>query len=173
MSSAAAKRRRQRAILELVGSRPIGSQEALGAALADLGHEATQSTLSRDLKELRIVRVPERDGYRYLPARGGEDRATGGGSASGERGVGGPPVDEVLEVASNEAMVVLRTRVGRAQGIGVYLDRTRPPGVLATLAGDDTVLVVPVSVREVDALAARLARLFSAAGAGGSGAVIA
>lgn len=83
MSSAAAKRRRQRAILELVQSRPIGSQELLGEALADLGHAVTQSTLSRDLKELRIVRVPERDGYRYMPARDDDELPPEGGRHAG------------------------------------------------------------------------------------------
>lgn len=155
MSSAAAKRRRQRAILELVQSRPIGSQELLGEALADLGHAVTQSTLSRDLKELRIVRVPERDGYRYMPARDDDELPPEGG-----RHAGGVPADEVLEVAANEVTVVLRTPVGRAQGVAAYLDRSRPRGVLATLAGDDTVLVVPESIHDVDALALRLSRLF-------------
>lgn len=162
MTSPDAKRRRQRAILELVQARPFGSQEALGEALADRGHEVTQSTLSRDLKELRIARVPGRDGYRYVPARDYERP-----SAAGTYDVGDLAGAEVLEVAANEVTVVLRTRIGRAQGVAVFLDRTRPEGVLATVAGDDTVLVVPESIHEVDAVATRLAELFGSAAVAG------
>ena len=158
MSSLEVKRRRQRAILELVRTRSIGSQEALGEALADRGHAATQSTLSRDLKELRIVRVPEGGGYRYVPARDDDQLAP-----ESALDLAGITAAEVREVVANEVTVVLRTRTGRAQGVAVFLDRSRPDGVLATVAGDDTVLVVPESVQDVEALKGRLSELFGAA----------
>ena len=67
-----AKARRQRAILELVRVRAVASQDDLADELGRRGHTVAQSTLSRDLKELRIFRVPVGDDYRYLPA--GEER---------------------------------------------------------------------------------------------------
>lgn len=155
MSAMAAKRRRHRAILELIGERSIGSQEALRSALERLGHSVTQSTLSRDLRELRIVRVPERRGYRYALARVPDQSPE-----AEEREPAGVLPGEVVGVEANEVTVVLRTRVGRAQGVAVHLDRNRPPGVLATLAGDDTVLVIPRSTREVESLVERLSGLF-------------
>ena len=66
-------------------------------------------------------------------------------------------------MAANETSVVLRTRVGHAQGVAVYLDGLREPDVLATVAGDDTVLVLPTSVRRAGALRRRLVELFDLA----------
>jgi transcriptional regulator of arginine metabolism len=156
MVKLAAKARRQQLILDLVRARPFASQEALAAALAERGHEVAQSTLSRDLKQLRVVRVPDQRGYRYLPA--GEEDAGAEGAAAALHGLAAA---EVVAVVSNEVLVVLRTQVGHAQGVAVYLDGLHLPEVLATLAGDDTVLVVPTSVRHVAALERRLGELFS------------
>jgi transcriptional regulator of arginine metabolism len=64
---------------------------------------------------------------------------------------------EVVEVLANEVSVVVRTLPGRAQGVAALIDRLGVDEVLATLAGDDTVLVIPRTVRAVDALRVRLA----------------
>ena len=151
MNARGSRARRLDAILRLVHERPIASQAALAAALADQGHRVTQSTLSRDLKDLRVLRVPTETGYRYLPAdqRSSEMRA-------GMRSVAAA---HVREVTANESLVVIRTRIGHASGVASYLDRRRPAGVLATLAGDDTILVVPESVAETAALARRMREL--------------
>jgi len=156
MRAPEARRRRHRTILELVRKQAIENQHALRRALADHGHRVTQSTLSRDLKELRIARVPEEDGYRYV-------RATEEAGASEPEVLALESVlaTEVIGVENNEVTVVLRTRIGRAQGVAVYLDRHRPEGVLATIAGDDTVLIVPESIHEIQALTQRLADLFT------------
>ena len=150
----AAKARRQRAILELVRSRPLASQEELARALAERGQAVAQSTLSRDLKELRILRVPLEDGYRYLPA--GEEPA----APITPPTLGDVAAAEVLGVDGNEVAAVVRTQVGRAQGVAVYLDGLRLPEVLATIAGDDTILVLPESTRRTAALERRLRQLF-------------
>src|SRR5687767_13860402 len=63
--SMANKRERHAAILELIGARPVGSQEELRKALRQRGWDVTQSTLSRDLHELRVARIPCPDGPRY------------------------------------------------------------------------------------------------------------
>ncbi len=149
-----AKARRQQAILELVRSRPVASQEELARALARRGHAVAQSTLSRDLKELRILRVPVAGGYRYLPA--GEEPA----APSTPPALGGVTATEVIGVDGNEVVAIVRTQVGRAQGVAVYLDGLRLPEALATIAGDDTILVVPVATRKTPALIRRLRALF-------------
>jgi transcriptional regulator of arginine metabolism len=148
------KARRQQAILELVRSRPVASQEELAQRLGTHGHTVAQSTLSRDLKELRVFRVPVGGGYRYLPA--GEESA----APPMPPALGGVAAAEVVAVDANEVAVVVRTQVGHAQGVAVYLDGLRLPEVLATLAGDDTILVLPASTRRTTALKRRLRELF-------------
>ena len=149
-----AKARRQQAILELVRSRPVASQDELARVLADRGQGVAQSTLSRDLKELRIARVPLSDGYRYLPA--GEEPA----APVTLPALGDVAAAEVVGVDGNEVAAIVRTQVGRAQGVAVYLDGLRLPEALATIAGDDTILVVPTSTRRTAALKRRLRDLF-------------
>ena len=113
-----------------------------------------QSTLSRDLKELRVFRVPVGGGYRYMPA-GEEPAAPGTPPALSEVAAA-----EVVGVDGNEVAAVVRTQVGRAQGVAVYLDGLRLPEALATIAGDDTILVIPTSTRKTRALERRLRALF-------------
>jgi len=152
-----AKARRQQAILELVRARAVANQDDLAEGLGRRGHTVAQSTLSRDLKELRIFRVPVGDSYRYLPA--GEEPAAPTASPA----LGSIAAAEVVGVDGNEVVTVVRTQVGRAQGVAVYLDGLRLPEVLATIAGDDTILVVPTSTRKTAALARRLRQLFAVA----------
>lgn len=155
MSARDARRRRHAAILRLLAERPIARQSALAEALAAEGHRVTQSTLSRDLKDLRVLRVASEDGYRYLPAGAGPLTAA---PAPGMRSVAAA---EVLEVEANETLVVVRTQVGRASGVAAFLDSQRLEGVLATVAGDDAILVVPSTVGETRAVTSRLRALFS------------
>ncbi|NOZ00306.1 MAG: arginine repressor [Deltaproteobacteria bacterium] len=157
MADRAEKARRQREIIDLVQRESIGSQEGLATALAAAGFDVTQSTLSRDLKELKVLRVPVAGGYRYLPA---QDGGFGRGVDPGHRHLGTFASVEVTGVDCNETAVVVRTLVGRAQGVGVYIDGLGLPDLLATIAGDDTILVLPVSTRKTKALKKTLAGLF-------------
>ncbi len=153
----AEKTRRQRAILELLEREAIASQDDLAAALRRRGIGVTQATLSRDLRELGVVRVPTDDGFRWRVPSTGEPEE--------------PPVArrrlrviaplEVTAIERNETAVVIRTMVGRAQGVAVYLDGLGLPDLLATIAGDDTVLVIPTSVKRTARLAKRLAELLT------------
>ena len=152
-----AKARRQQAILELVRSRALGSQEELARALDRRGQGVAQSTLARDLKELRIFRVPVAGGYRYLPA--GEEPA----APATPPALRDVAAAEVVGVDANEVAAVVRTQVGRAQGVAVYLDGLGLPEALATIAGDDTILVLPTSTRKTAALKKRLSELFGLA----------
>ncbi len=154
MSGRATRSRRHSAILRLLRARTIASQGDLAEALADEGHHVTQSTLSRDLRDLRVVRVASDEGFRYRPL----DPPPQNDEAAAMRAVA---ASEVLQVAANETVVVIRTRVGRASGVAAFLDGRRPAGVLATLAGDDTILVVPVTVERVADLERELGELLS------------
>lgn len=136
---------RRLALKQLLLSGQTGTQQELCDLLGGRGFDATQSTISRDLKSLSAQRRQRADGefaYHLLP------EATAAFDA-----------DMVQEVMHNESMLLLRTRIGRAQAVGFDLDSMRHPDILGTLAGDDTVLVIPRSVSRVAALAASLREL--------------
>jgi len=151
------KTRRQRSILEIVRSRPVATQDELLAALDDKGIEVTQSTLSRDLKELHVSRVPVADEYRYLPAEGSGSQARL--TASIQARLRSVAAIEVVSLEANEASVVVRTIPGRAQGLAAYLDALSLPEIMGTVAGDDTVLIIPRHTRRTAGLRRRLATL--------------
>ncbi len=163
MSEVSEKTKRQRTILEALRDESVGSQEALAAALRRRGFDATQATLSRDLHELRIMRIPTDEGYRY--ARADEGAAAGTVAHPGGARLRSVTAEEVTGVDANETAVLVRTLTGRAQGVGVFLDGLRLPEVLGTIAGDDTLLVIPRSVRSTGKLKLILARLFGTDGA--------
>ena len=114
MRDSVAKTRRQHAIVDLVQEEALGSQQALVRALKRHGFDVTQATLSRDFKELGIVRAPTEDGYRYVRATDAE--AAGAGPGGRWRTVA---AEEVTGVEANEAVVLVRTVTGRAQGVAV------------------------------------------------------
>ncbi len=144
------KVRRRQAILALLEGKAIPSQHALARALRGRGFRVTQATLSRDLKELRVSRVPSEKGYAYAVAE----------SEAPEPEVSNLAEQEVVSIDANEHMIVVRTLAGRAQGVGVYIDGLQNADILGTLAGDDTVLVLPRRVRRTPQLRAWLQELF-------------
>ncbi|MCH9680866.1 MAG: hypothetical protein K0V04_05485 [Deltaproteobacteria bacterium] len=138
-------RSRRAALRELLSGGRASTQTALCSLLAAQGHAVTQSTVSRDLKRLGAQRAVGDDGvptYRL---------------ASAPRTGLAPGM--VVDVEHNEAMIVMRTQIGRAQAVGFDLDALELPLVLGTLAGDDTVLVVPRSVTQTEELAGALRQL--------------
>lgn len=140
----------------MLRARAIDSQAALGRALRDHGVRVTQATLSRDLKELRIPCVPTADGgYRYVVPDAGPD------AAATPRTLRSMAAVEVTHIDANEMVIVVRTLTGRAQGVAVYLDGLKLPDLLATIAGDDTIAVIPRQVRRLDALRAELTRILN------------
>lgn len=150
----ASKRDRQHAILELIGTREIGSQEELRQLLFKRGWDVTQSTLSRDLRDLRIARVPTDDGLRYVVSAEG----------TAEEGAVRTPLATLLpqlfvRVDGVGHMVVLKTVTGSAQTVAHALDRESNTDILGTIAGDDTILMVCRSEQARERVAKRLAGL--------------
>jgi len=136
-------RERRATLRELLGSGDSHTQAELCERLEGLGFPVTQSTVSRDLKRLGARRSVGDDGTSVYRLSARKGLAPG----------------MVTEVGHNEQMVVVRTEVGRAQAVGFDLDALGHPEVLGTLAGDDTVLVVPRSVDNTSALAQEIRRL--------------
>jgi transcriptional regulator of arginine metabolism len=128
------KRDRQATILELIRTRAVASQEELRKLLLQRGWDVTQATLSRDLRELRVARVPTGGGVRYAPAAGQAEESRAALEALLPQLYAG--VDGVRE------LVVLRTVRGGAQPIAEALDNEEWPEILGTIAGDDAILVV-------------------------------
>ena len=140
---------RRAALRKLLSTGAATTQTELCEMLAQRGHRATQSTVSRDLKLLGAERRHTDDGtivYRIPP-----------------RPRRGLSPDMVTGVEHNEIVVVVRTEIGRAQAVGLDLDALADPDILGTLAGDDTVLVIPRSITQSAALAGRLRRLIGPA----------
>ncbi len=162
MMDSSAKTRRQRVLVHLIRDETLPNQEALVRALRRRGFGVTQATLSRDLKELRIVRAPTEHGYRYVQAR---DEESGAPAAEpGGARLRSVAAEEVRSIEANEVAVVIRTLIGRAQGVAVYIDGLRLPDTLGTIAGDDTILVLPKSVRRTSKLKKDLAERFGVDG---------
>jgi len=130
------KARRHQRILDIVRSRPIQTQEDLSAELAREGLSVTQATISRDIKELRLIKAPVGDGsYRYtIPI----DRNIDDINRRIERVFR----EAVMSVEDSDNIVVIRTLEGAAQAVGAIVDDLDWPEVVGSLAGDDTIFVV-------------------------------
>lgn len=137
------KNARQLKIREILQQNNVGNQHDLLSLLRGSGMIVAQATLSRDCAELGIIRARTAGGYRLVFP---EDHA--GRIIKGLVGV------EVLAVTSNETSVIIKTLPGRAHGVGSYLDQLKSPLILGTIAGDDTVLVIPASVQSIEAVIA-------------------
>jgi transcriptional regulator of arginine metabolism len=134
---AATKSKRQQTILSLVSRERLGSQDAIRERLGALGLPATQSTISRDVEELGLARVHDQGGTRYvLPGEG----------------VAAAPTNLLRHALQEFALsftpgagqlLLIRTPPGAASALGEAIDRSALVDVAGTIAGDNTVLVVP------------------------------
>jgi transcriptional regulator of arginine metabolism len=119
---------RQGQILQIVRSKGIYTQEELARELGERGVQTTQVTLSRDMREIGLVKTT--DGYRQLAAEKNGPEL-------------GSVVDDYLQgirIAQN--LVVLKTSPGNANSLAIAIDREELDEVVGTVAGDDTVLVI-------------------------------
>lgn len=144
------KRDRISAIVDILGHQPVDGQEKLQALLADDGFPVSQSTLSRDLKDLGVLRQRTTDGrFAYVvpaekPPATSEDtfRLRFRTSVTGIRRV--------------EFVVLVVTPPGEAQLVGRLLDSASLPGLAGTVAGDDTVICIAESASKARSLEARM-----------------
>lgn len=160
------KAARQARIVDLLSTRPVRSQGELVRLLADSGLDVTQATVSRDLDDLGAVRIRGVDGALLyaVPGEGGDRSPVLAASDSVLETRLARAMGSLLVSAQPSAnLVVLRTPPGGAQLLASALDHAVIPGVLGTIAGDDTVLVV---CSQADGGAAVAARLLALTGAG-------
>jgi transcriptional regulator of arginine metabolism len=146
------KRLRQNRILQLIAREPMLTQEHLAHRLAQEGLRVTQATLSRDIKELRLVKTPE--GY-AVPGGAGETPAPHLPSLSHLLR------EFVVDIRTAQNLLVLRTPAGSAQPVAAALDAQGWPELVGTLAGDDTILAVSSSAQACRLLGKRIRELMS------------
>ncbi|MFM9958603.1 MAG: arginine repressor [Phycisphaerales bacterium] len=147
------KARRHRAIVRMLRSGPVSGQETLRRQLAETGIEATQATISRDIRELGVIKT--NSGY-MLPDALVDQHA--------------PIVDRALEMTISQflvsaeiagTLVVVKTEPGHAQALAASLDRAGLKRVIGSIAGDDTIFLATSSGKDATWVLKGLQRLAS------------
>jgi transcriptional regulator of arginine metabolism len=143
---------RQAAILDIVESQAVTSQEQLRELLHARGIAATQATISRDIHDLGLIKRPSDGAYR---------RAVAAFEPLEDPGevFRGAVVDYLRRHEAVEHMLVLRTDTGQAQPLALAIDRARLPEIVGTIGGDDTILVICRTPAAAASLAGRLDQL--------------
>ena len=132
------KESRQAEILRIISAQNVETQEQLLNCLKSSGIKATQATISRDIKDLHLIKEPVGDGsYRYAAAGSGD---------AGPRNHGGRLRNIFKEGVTSfdmaQNIIVVKTRPGLGPAAGAALDRIENSGVVGSIAGDDTVLLI-------------------------------
>ncbi len=143
------KARRQAAILDIVQREPIRSQEQLRRRVKGEGFDVTQATLSRDIREIGLVKGGADGAYQPTAQPASNPAAA---TSVLQRAL----AEYLARVDRVQQLVVLRTGPGQAPLLGVALDRARLPEVVGTIAGDDTILVIAPDARRAKGLVKRL-----------------
>jgi transcriptional regulator of arginine metabolism len=151
------KARRLSAIRQLVEQGPVHSQEELRQRLVRMGFDVTQATLSRDIKELGLVKRAS-DGA-YQGAGGDSSGSTASAVVALSRALG----EFLLSVDAAQHLVVVKTGPGHAQHLSIAIDQARLSDVVGTIAGDDTILVICRDNRCAQSTRTTLERLASEA----------
>lgn len=123
---------RRNALRELLARHPAGTQRSLVDALNTLGFVATQSCVSRDLREIGAVKTPR--GYELPEPSGDDDSELAGVTAF---------IRDILPAGPN--LLVIKTAIGAAQRVALALDRSGWPEMIGNIGGDDTVFVATAS----------------------------
>ncbi|HET9438868.1 MAG TPA: hypothetical protein VFO52_01780 [Longimicrobiales bacterium] len=142
------KAQRHAAVRELVQQHRVGSQEQLRELLVQRNFDVTQATLSRDIRELRLVKIPDPEGGTHytLPPESWDQR---------------PPIARLLPTLYIGAegtgnLIIVRTLAGGAQAVAEALDWEEWPEVMGTLGGDDSILIVLRDAAHLETVLARL-----------------
>ena len=129
------KIRRKFAIIDIISNQRVSTQEELCEILKNSGYDVTQATVSRDVKELQLIKIPDSQGYYYAlpdnsPILNSHERM--------QRLF----KDSVTSIDYSENIIVIKTLPGAAQSIASLIDAAELENVLGTVAGDDTIFIV-------------------------------
>ena len=145
------KKGRQDKILELISKYEIETQDELMEFLGREGYAVTQATVSRDIRDLDLVKVALPEGrYKYVVSGVAGKVSVGAGVLSHA------VVNTVYSIACAQNIVVLKTAAGMAQAVGLAIDRISDPMIIGSVAGDDTIIVVTLDNESAQVVAARL-----------------
>lgn len=148
-----AKLGRQRAVLEIITQQAVSTQGELASELRKRGFHVTQATVSRDIKELGLVKVPAGGGgYRYALAGG---QQLGEVYARMERLFR----DSVINLDYSENLILIRTLPGTAHAVASCIDSIHWPEIIGTVAGDDTILAIVKPKKMVSAVMEKFRQL--------------
>jgi len=136
------KKDRIAVIREVIQSQSISSQDELLKELVTRGYEVTQATLSRDLKQMQIAKIATREGgYMYVMP----DVAASAKNKTPQHIIPPKTVAGVVSIEFSQVLIVIRTKPGYASSIAYDIDMSALPEVMGTIAGDDTILIIPRS----------------------------
>jgi transcriptional regulator of arginine metabolism len=138
---------RRHLLAKLIREHDVGRQAELVDLLRKRGHAATQSSVSRDLRELKVAKLGRRYVLSDAPPAPKSDFSTLKGFVGARATAGGN-------------LTVLRTKVGTAQSVAVAIDAAQWPEVIGTISGDDTIFIATAGAREQRKLAQRLRAIF-------------
>ncbi len=144
---------RQHKILEIIRRRRISTQDELSSELEKDGYRVTQATVSRDIKELGLIKIPfENNQFYYV--RPGENRLP-----HGRERLKKIFLDSVIGFNASENLIIIKTNPGGAQGVASAIDLAGWDEVIGTVGGDDTILVVVKPREATDAVLERFGEL--------------
>ena len=135
------KENRQNAIKNLIHEKELSTQEELADALKDMGYEITQATISRDINELGLVKIPgqkRKFKYGFEPIKPLKDNK-----------IANIFKQSVVSIDSSLNLIVIRTSEGSANGAAFFLDKLHLPEILGTVSGDDTVLIIGKNIEAI------------------------
>lgn len=133
------KKTRLETILSLIQTHKLGNQEELLSLLKEKGFNITQATLSRDIKELKLIKSPDIHGsYIYTVSSNNNTNENIQINESNELITQG-----FISLAFSDKLAVIKTRPGYAMGIASDIDNRISYAILGTIAGDDTILLIP------------------------------
>ena len=153
------KIKRQRAILDLIKKEEITTQEELSEYLNRMGFKVTQATVSRDIKELKLLKVPSEHSkgskYGYMESKNPKPVTHTMSRLSNMFH------DTVLSVDYAVNLVVIKTLEGMAQGVAAVLDALNDDSIMGTIAGDNTIMIITKSEEHAKELSDKLNHLLT------------
>ncbi|MBE6646998.1 MAG: arginine repressor [Ruminococcaceae bacterium] len=150
------KKGRQERILELITKYEVETQDDLMEMLRIDGYKVTQATISRDIRDLDLVKVATPDGaYKYVVSH---VSSVGTGNVSVMKN---PIVDTVISITCAQNIIVIKTNPGMAQAVGIFVDRMHDGDIVGCVAGDDTIIIVTLNNDIAAAVADKLKNILS------------
>lgn len=150
------KKGRQERILELITKYEVETQDDLMDMLRIDGYKVTQATISRDIRDLDLVKVTTPDGaYKYVVSH------VSNGGAANVNTMKNPIVDTVISITCAQNLIVIKTNPGMAQAVGLFVDRMHDSDIIGCVAGDDTILIVTLDNDGAMVVAEKLRNILS------------